>query len=125
MPAAATALKIVAGSFSLANWRGDTLTATRYPGPNRAIVAQAVRMIHSPIGTIRFDSSAIGMNFDGLMIASPPCCQRISASKPLMRSLPTFTIGWYSSFSSSFASASRSASSIALRSLAWLCIASA
>jgi len=67
MPAADTALMIVAGSFSFANWRGETLTATRYPGPRCAMVVQAVRMIHSPIGTIRLASSAIGMNFDGLI----------------------------------------------------------
>jgi diguanylate cyclase (GGDEF)-like protein/PAS domain S-box-containing protein len=58
-----------------------------------AIVAQAVRMIHSPIGTIRFDSSAMGMNFDGLTASPSPRCQRISASKPVIRSRATSTIG--------------------------------
>jgi hypothetical protein len=51
-------------------------------------------MIHSPIGMIRFDSSAMGMNFDGLIGSPLPRCHLMRASKPETRSLATSTIGW-------------------------------
>ena len=81
----------------------------------RLRVAQASRSTHSPIGRIRPDSSASGMNTAGEI--SPSSCefQRSSASTPVMRPSIRLRRGWNTSRNSPRSSALRSAADTVAR----------
>ena len=63
MPACAIALVTIAGSCGVANWSGETLTATSTSSGHVARSWQAVRNAHSPICAISPVSSAVFTNF--------------------------------------------------------------
>ncbi len=80
MPDLASALVTTAGSAGLANWIGETLTATRMSFGQVAASMQAVRSTHSPIDSISPQSSATGTNSAGETAPRVGWSQRISAS---------------------------------------------
>ena len=55
--------------------------------------AHAVASAHRPMGTIRPDFSASGMNRPGGTTPSSGCCHRASASTPTMRSALQIDLG--------------------------------
>jgi len=55
---------------------------------------QAVSRTHAPIAAIEPVASASGMNLSGITRPSSGCCQRISASMPITRSVLAQTCGW-------------------------------
>ena len=71
----------------------DTLTATPICSGHLAASLHAPRMTHSPIGTIRPVSSAIGMNSLGATarVRDAPAQERLSA---VTRRSTSETIGW-------------------------------
>ena len=62
---------------------------------------QAVRITHSPIGTINPDRSATGMNRNGLNSPISGDFHRIRASTPAISPEPKSNSGWYTRNSSS------------------------
>ena len=80
IPDCASALVTSEGKAGLANWIGDTLTATRTEPGQRAASRHAVRSTHSPIASISPHSSATGMKSAGETSPRVGWFQRISAS---------------------------------------------
>ena len=89
---------IVGTKFLCLNWRGEIFTAILIGLPkfisNTFACFIAVRMTHSPIGTIRPVSSAIGINSFGGQYIPGLVCQRISASTPTIVIEFKLICGW-------------------------------
>ncbi|MNT55454.1 hypothetical protein D3C72_1926870 [compost metagenome] len=81
-------------SAPLVNWLADRLTATVSWSSQRIASAQASCSVKAPSSWIRPVSSAMGMKSWGRMSPLVGCCQRISASRPTMRTWLTSMIGW-------------------------------
>ena len=83
----------------LLNCAAETLTANRLIGNDAsfcqcAMVAQASRNTHSPIGIIKPVCSAIGMNWSGTSSQCVGCCQRNRTSALTNSPLLISSCGW-------------------------------
>ena len=99
-PVRATISATVAGRSRWATWRAERLTATskgRASGRcscQARIWRQARSCTQRPIGSIRPLSSAIETNSAGSSRPRSGCCQRTSASSPLISPERRLTTGW-------------------------------
>ena len=106
----ASASSTVSSRRPCRNWASDrfTATVTSCPASRQARAwRQASRSTQSPIGTISPHSSATGRNSCGSSRPRSGWRQRIRASTPITRPLPTSSSDWYSSTNSPRSSAWR------------------
>ncbi|MNI55447.1 hypothetical protein D3C73_1103990 [compost metagenome] len=81
-------------SALLVNWLADRLTATVSWSSQRMASAHASCRVKAPSSWISPVSSAMGMKSSGMINPFTGCCQRISASRPTMRTWLTSRMGW-------------------------------
>ncbi len=98
MPAASTLSRTCSARSLRRNCRGETLTqtcSTARPSACHAFMReQASRRAHSPICSMKPDSSASGMKREGEISPCFGCCQRMSASAAATAPVPSTTCGW-------------------------------
>jgi hypothetical protein len=97
-PLERSASSTAAASPSCLNCRIERFTETVMAGMplfcHARAWALAVRITHSPIGTISPVSSARPMKRSGSVSPRSGCCQRSSASQPTSTPSPTWMRGW-------------------------------